>query len=111
MSGFEGDPASADGGGDGGDREGPPSEEDGSGGESRCRQKGSRGRLKGYCGAGQNQTWGLCLESGREGNPAGHKDKPGWSGGDSAGSTVQEVRERAGGGERGGGIWSAVGSL
>lgn len=112
MSGFEGDPASADGDDDGGgDREGTPGGKDGPGGESMCRPRGSRGRLKCYPGGGRRQTWGRCLESGREGTPADHKDRPGRSGGGSAGSTAWEERERTGSGWAGGGIWSAFGSL
>lgn len=102
MSGFGGDPASTGGEDGGGDREWTLSEKGGYGGGSMCRRRGSRGRLMQYRGAGRNQTWGLCSESGGEDPPAVRKDKPGWSGSDTAGSAARERWEgRAGGG------WSA----
>lgn len=51
MSGSGGAPASAADGG-GGDREGTVSGEDGAGGESMCRQRGSTGRMKWPQGVG-----------------------------------------------------------
>lgn len=114
MSGSGGAPARAVDGG-GGDREGTESEEDGAGGESMCRQRGSMGRLKRPQGVGRSRALGLCLDSGRAGTPAAHRGSTGWSGSDSAGSRAagagQEGRKRTGRGWREGGVWPAFGSL
>lgn len=114
MSDSGGAPASAGDGGDG-DREGRRGEEHGHGGESMCRQRGSKGRMEASQGGEQSRARGLGPDSGREGTPAVRRGSKWWSGSDSAGSRAagagEERRMGTGRGRRAGDVWPAVGSL
>lgn len=112
MWGSGGAPASAGEGGDG-DTGGKMGEVDGGG--SKCLQRGSTDRKKWSQGGVRNRAPSLCLDSGREGNPAAHRDSRRWGGSDSAGSrgagaAVRGRRTtRRGGRTRG--LWPASGNL